>query len=152
MSPAWECTVDNILASRPAATGLIHGVPKKFFSEKLWFIDKYLNSWSSTSQLVASLASTTNKLRLPQVYKMKNPRPKKPESMRIYECHVGISSIHGKVNDYTDFAEHVLPRIKKLGYNAIQVDHLKTKPTINTVASVFLNFGKYAQIPFSPPF
>ena len=53
---------------------------------------------------------------------MKNPRPKKPESLRIYECHVGISSIHGKVNDYSDFAEHVLPRIKKIGYNTIQVN------------------------------
>ena len=53
---------------------------------------------------------------------MKNPPPKKPKSLRIYECHVGISSIHGRVNDYTDFAEHVLPRIKKLGYNAIQVE------------------------------
>jgi hypothetical protein len=57
---------------------------------------------------------------------MKNPRPKRPASLRIYECHVGISSIHGKVNDYDDFAEHVLPRIKKLGYNAIQVSMSET--------------------------
>ena len=37
------------------------------------------------------------------------------------ECHVGISSFEGKVNTYKDFAQSVLPRIKKLGYNAIQV-------------------------------
>jgi 1,4-alpha-glucan branching enzyme len=56
-----------------------------------------------------------------KVYKMKNPHPKRPESLRIYECHVGISSVEGKVNSYNDFAENVLPRIKKLGYNSIQV-------------------------------
>ncbi len=56
-----------------------------------------------------------------QVYKMQHPRPKKPESLRIYECHIGISSVEGKVNSYNDFAQNVLPRIQKLGYNAIQV-------------------------------
>ena len=72
---------------------------------------------------------------------MKNPRPKRPASLRVYECHVGISSFEGKVkgkkekkfshkkinyyslqvNTYLDFADNVLPRINKLGYNAIQV-------------------------------
>ena len=28
---------------------------------------------------------------------------------------------YDKVNTYQDFAQHVLPRIKNLGYNAIQV-------------------------------
>ena len=56
-----------------------------------------------------------------KVYKMKNPRPKKPSSLRVYECHVGISSYEGKVNTYLDFADNVLPRINKLGYNAVQV-------------------------------
>lgn len=54
---------------------------------------------------------------------MKNQRPKRPSSLKIYECHVGISSIEGKVNSYRDFAETVLPRIKKVGYNAIQVHY-----------------------------
>ncbi|TRY80465.1 hypothetical protein TCAL_10489 [Tigriopus californicus] len=56
-----------------------------------------------------------------QVYKAKNPKPKRPKSMRVYECHVGISSWEGKVNTYVDFADNVLPRIQKLGYNAIQI-------------------------------
>jgi hypothetical protein len=58
---------------------------------------------------------------------MKNPRPKRPTSLRIYECHVGISSVEEKVNTYNDFAENVLPRIQKLGYNAIQVPTLKSR-------------------------
>ncbi len=56
-----------------------------------------------------------------QVYKAKAKKPKRPKSLRVYECHVGISSWEGKVNTYKDFAQNVLPRIKKLGYNAIQV-------------------------------
>ena len=34
---------------------------------------------------------------------------------------MGISSSEGKVNSYKAFAQDVLPRVKKLGYNAIQV-------------------------------
>ena len=48
-------------------------------------------------------------------------RPPKPSSMRIYECHVGISSWEGKVNTYKDFTNTVLPRIVNLGYNTIQM-------------------------------
>ena len=43
------------------------------------------------------------------------------ESLKVYECHVGISSSEGKVNSYRDFADNVLPRIVKLNYNTIQV-------------------------------
>ena len=55
------------------------------------------------------------------MYVAKNARPKRPASLRVYECHVGISSWEGKVNTYLDFADNVLPRIQKLGYNSIQV-------------------------------
>lgn len=51
----------------------------------------------------------------------KSQRPKKPESLRIYEAHVGISSSEGKINTYLAFADDVLPRIKAQGYNAIQL-------------------------------
>ena len=51
-------------------------------------------------------------------------RPAKPSSLRIYECHVGISSWEGKVNTYKDFTATVLPRIVNLGYNTIQVSFL----------------------------
>lgn len=56
-----------------------------------------------------------------QCYRFQNPRPTKPKSLRIYECHVGISSAEGKVASYTHFTEQVLPRIHRQGYNAIQI-------------------------------
>ncbi|KAI1727964.1 alpha amylase, catalytic domain-containing protein [Ditylenchus destructor] len=57
----------------------------------------------------------------PQKYTLKEKKPKRPESLRIYEAHVGISSQEGKVNSYREFAEKVIPRIHKQGYNAIQL-------------------------------
>uniref|UniRef100_A0A287DET0 1,4-alpha-glucan branching enzyme n=1 Tax=Ictidomys tridecemlineatus TaxID=43179 RepID=A0A287DET0_ICTTR len=54
-------------------------------------------------------------------YKFKHSRPKKPKSVRIYESHVGISSHEGKIASYKHFTCNVLPRIKDLGYNCIQL-------------------------------
>lgn len=48
-------------------------------------------------------------------------RPPRPQSLRIYEAHVGMSSEEDKVASYTYFKDNVLPRIKALGYNAIQL-------------------------------
>ena len=41
--------------------------------------------------------------------------------MRIYEAHVGMSSIEPKINSYVEFADEVIPRVAQLGYNAIQL-------------------------------
>ncbi|XP_017469675.1 PREDICTED: 1,4-alpha-glucan-branching enzyme isoform X2 [Rhagoletis zephyria] len=54
-------------------------------------------------------------------YFCKQPRPKRPKSLRIYECHVGIASQEPRVGSYLNFAENIIPRIKRQGYNAIQV-------------------------------
>ncbi|KAK3561176.1 hypothetical protein QTP86_028364, partial [Hemibagrus guttatus] len=57
----------------------------------------------------------------PHPYVHKHPRPRKPRSLRIYESHVGIASPEGKVASYSNFTHNVLPRIKDLGYNCIQM-------------------------------
>lgn len=54
-------------------------------------------------------------------YVFKNPRPPYPKSARIYEAHVGISSPDLKVATYKEFTKNMLPRIKWLGYNVIQL-------------------------------
>ncbi|KAL4819508.1 1,4-alpha-glucan-branching enzyme [Aspergillus spinulosporus] len=54
-------------------------------------------------------------------YSFQHARPKKPESLRIYEAHVGISSPDTRVATYKEFTANMLPRIKYLGYNAIQL-------------------------------
>jgi len=50
-----------------------------------------------------------------QPYVFKYPHPPKPESLRIYEAHVGISSSQPTVASYSHFTQNVLPRIANLG-------------------------------------
>eukprot|EP00929_Paragymnodinium_shiwhaense_P042980 TRINITY_DN22156_c0_g2_i1.p1 TRINITY_DN22156_c0_g2~~TRINITY_DN22156_c0_g2_i1.p1 ORF type:complete len:1969 (-),score=563.19 TRINITY_DN22156_c0_g2_i1:210-6116(-) len=54
-------------------------------------------------------------------FTFKHPRPARPEGLKIYEAHVGMASIEPKVATYTEFADTVLPRIRRLGYNAVQL-------------------------------
>ncbi|XP_060667891.1 1,4-alpha-glucan-branching enzyme 3, chloroplastic/amyloplastic isoform X2 [Ziziphus jujuba] len=56
-----------------------------------------------------------------EAYKWKNSRPSVPQSLRIYECHVGISGSEPKISSFNDFIEKVLPHVKESGYNAIQL-------------------------------
>eukprot|EP00834_Sanchytrium_tribonematis_P005859 NODE_386_length_8322_cov_0.935547.p1 type:complete len:532 gc:universal NODE_386_length_8322_cov_0.935547:470-2065(+) len=56
-----------------------------------------------------------------QKYQFKHKRPEKPTRPKIYEAHVGISSPDGRVGTYREFTANILPRIKKLGYNIIQL-------------------------------
>lgn len=54
-------------------------------------------------------------------YQFKYKKPKAPENIKIYECHVGIASPDYKVASYDNFTQNVIPRIKRQGYNAIQL-------------------------------
>eukprot|EP00446_Apocalathium_sp_SHHI-4_P038691 CAMPEP_0177305258 /NCGR_PEP_ID=MMETSP0368-20130122/7081_1 /TAXON_ID=447022 ORGANISM="Scrippsiella hangoei-like, Strain SHHI-4" /NCGR_SAMPLE_ID=MMETSP0368 /ASSEMBLY_ACC=CAM_ASM_000363 /LENGTH=818 /DNA_ID=CAMNT_0018763881 /DNA_START=42 /DNA_END=2496 /DNA_ORIENTATION=+ len=54
-------------------------------------------------------------------YTFVHKRPLNPDNLKIYEAHVGMASVEAKVATYADFARDVLPRIKRLGYNAVQL-------------------------------
>lgn len=57
-----------------------------------------------------------------QPYVFKNARPgKAPKDLKIYEAHVGMSSEHGRVTSYREFADNLLPHIKECGYNTVQL-------------------------------
>lgn len=56
-----------------------------------------------------------------EVHKWKNERPGPVFAPRIYEAHVGMSGQLAGVNSYRAFADDILPRIKKLGYNCVQL-------------------------------
>jgi len=57
----------------------------------------------------------------PCPYTFKNANPKRPNSVKIYEVHIGMSGVEERVHTYKEFQYNVLPRIKKLGYNVIQM-------------------------------
>lgn len=46
----------------------------------------------------------------------------------IYECHVGLATEEEKVGTYAEFRDNVLPRIKALGYNTIQIMAIMEHP------------------------
>ena len=46
----------------------------------------------------------------------------------IYECHVGMGQDAEKVGTYTEFKNNVLPRVKKDGYNCIQIMAIQEHP------------------------
>ncbi|KAL1814970.1 hypothetical protein ACET3Z_017544 [Daucus carota] len=54
-------------------------------------------------------------------YEFRYPRPLKPTAPRIYEAHVGMSGSEPRVSSYREFADDVLPRIKKNNYNTVQL-------------------------------
>eukprot|EP01018_Ginkgo_biloba_P002459 Gb_38481 [translate_table: standard] len=53
------------------------------------------------------------------VYQWKNKHPKVPSTLRIYECHIGISGSEPKITSFSEFSQKVLPHVKSSGYNAI---------------------------------
>ncbi|MFP4649804.1 MAG: alpha amylase C-terminal domain-containing protein [Desulfobacterales bacterium] len=62
-------------------------------------------------------------------YKWRNPGFKRPECPPlIYEVHVGMAQEEEKIGTYGEFTRNVLPRIKKLGYNTIQLMAVQEHP------------------------
>ncbi len=58
----------------------------------------------------------------------------------IYECHIGMAQEEGKVGSYDEFREHVLPRIKALGYNTIQIMAIMEHPYYASFGYQVTNF------------
>ena len=50
------------------------------------------------------------------------------DSLFIYEAHVGMAQEEGKVGTYREFADRILPRIKRGGYNTVQLMAIMEHP------------------------
>ena len=65
----------------------------------------------------------------------------KPEKeLFIYECHIGMAQEDGKVGSYDEFRLYTLPRIKDLGYNAIQIMAIMEHPYYASFGYQVTNF------------
>ena len=58
----------------------------------------------------------------------------------IYECHIGMAQEERKVGSYREFTENVLPRIKALGYNTIQIMAVMEHPYYASFGYQVTNF------------
>ena len=67
-----------------------------------------------------------------------NFKPKK--KLFIYECHIGMAQEEGKVGSYEEFRVNVLPRIKRLGYNSIQIMAIMEHPYYASFGYQVTNF------------
>ena len=76
----------------------------------------------------------------PEAYEWKNPLPPKPRHPIIYEAHVGMSSQEAKISSYHEFQETILPRIKELGYNTIQLMAIQEHPYYGSFGYQVSNF------------
>lgn len=58
----------------------------------------------------------------------------------IYECHIGMAQEKEGVGTYMEFAENILPRIKKAGYNTIQLMAIMEHPYYGSFGYHVSNF------------
>ena len=75
----------------------------------------------------------------PYEFKKKNFKPK-TDPLLIYECHIGMAQDAEKVGTYIEFKDNILPRIKKDGYNAIQVMAIAEHPCYGSFGYHVSNF------------
>ena len=73
-------------------------------------------------------------------YNWQNNTPSKPKVPLIYEAHVGMSSQEEKVASFSEFTTDVLPRIKKSGYNTIQLMAIAEHPYYGSFGYHVSNF------------
>jgi 1,4-alpha-glucan branching enzyme len=76
----------------------------------------------------------------PDPWQHKNPGPLGAEGLRIYEAHVGMAQEEGKVGSFVEFTDKVLPRIRDLGYNAIQLMAIQEHPYYGSFGYHVSNF------------
>ena len=62
------------------------------------------------------------------------------EKLFIYESHIGMAQEEAKVGTYDEFTDNILPRIKKAGYNTIQLMAIMEHPYYASFGYQVANF------------
>jgi 1,4-alpha-glucan branching enzyme len=79
----------------------------------------------------------------PEPFAFQNESPRLDAGLRIYEAHVGMAGEEQRVATYNEFTEKILPRIRALGYNAIQLMAIQEHP-------YYGSFGYHVSSFFAP--
>ncbi len=67
-------------------------------------------------------------------------RDKRPEAPLIYEAHIGMATQEERIGTYHEFADLVLPRVQKLGYNTVQLMAVQEHPYYGSFGYQVSNF------------
>ncbi len=73
-------------------------------------------------------------------YRWKWRKPGRRTHPLIYECHIGMSSEQEKVSTFDEFRREVLPRVKKGGYDVLQIMALQEHPYYGSFGYQVSNF------------
>ncbi|MBQ6287164.1 MAG: alpha amylase C-terminal domain-containing protein [Bacteroidales bacterium] len=73
-------------------------------------------------------------------YSWKHDRVLRRPHPLIYECHIGMSSEEPKVSTFNEFRANVLPRVRNLGYDTIQIMALQEHPYYGSFGYQVSNF------------
>ncbi len=80
-------------------------------------------------------------------YKWQKKSFKPKRDLFIYECHIGMAQEKEGIGTYNEFRENILPRIKSLGYNTVQIMAIMEHPYYASfgyqVASFFAASSKF---------
>lgn len=91
------------------------------------WIDR-IPAWITRAVQDGSIPIYTGVVWHPITFTWQHPRPTPRRALKIYECHIGMSSKEPRIATYLEFRDIVLPRIKRLGYNAIQIMAIQEHP------------------------
>jgi 1,4-alpha-glucan branching enzyme len=76
----------------------------------------------------------------PEDFSWKNEVPVRNGGLRVYEAHVGMATEEERVGTFEEFTRLILPRIKTLGYNAIQLMAIMEHPYYGSFGYHVSNF------------
>ncbi len=76
----------------------------------------------------------------PEAYAWRHAAPPPPEAILIYETHVGMAQEKDGIGTYREFADIVIPRIRRSGYNSIQLMAVQEHPYYGSFGYQVANF------------
>ena len=73
-------------------------------------------------------------------YVWQNPAPAPVRTPLIYECHIGMAQESETVGTFDEFRERILPRVRDLGYNTLQIMAVMEHPYYGSFGYQVSNF------------
>jgi len=73
-------------------------------------------------------------------YIMHHPSPPPPDSLLVYEAHVGMAVEDERTGTYSEFTRDILPRIAAMGYNTVQLMAIQEHPFYGSFGYHVSNF------------
>jgi 1,4-alpha-glucan branching enzyme len=73
-------------------------------------------------------------------YVWQNPDPTPSKTPLIYECHIGMAQETETVGTFDEFRERILPRVRDLGYNTLQIMAIMEHPYYGSFGYQVSNF------------